>query len=172
MSFLCSVLCLRDTTKTIYTQLESDACTRPQYISIGFACASRSLEVVRRRVRCRRRRSVRSRGSRRVVRGRARTPRWSSQEVGARNHAPPPPSRAAPGASPRAASGGRVPVCLRAHARHRRIDGVRRREFDAGQSPAAVPLLAITTTQRSCNFEKRENTILIGVVQTVVSSAH
>ena len=44
----------------------------------------------------------------------------------------------------------------------------RRRDFDAGQSPAAVPLLAITTTQRSCNFEKRENTILIGASAAAV----
>ena len=159
---------MRDTTKTIYTQLESDACTRPQDISIGFSYASRSLEVVRRRVRCRRRRSVRSREWPRAIRGRARTPRSSSQEAGARNHAPPPPSRAAPSASPRAASGGRAPVCLRACRHHCRVDGVRRRDFDAGQSPAAVPSPAITTTQRSCNFEKRENTILIGASAAAV----
>ena len=38
----------------------------------------------------------------------------------------------------------------------------RRRDFDTGQSPAAVPLLAITTTQRSWSLLKSEKTIDIG----------
>ena len=44
----------------------------------------------------------------------------------------------------------------------------RRRDFDAGQSPAAVPLLAITTTQRSWSLLKSEKTIDIGASAAAV----
>ena len=97
----------------IYTTRVRRAYPRPQDLSIGSSYAPRSLEVVRRRARCRRRRLVRSRGSRLAIRGRAMTPPRSSREAGARNRAPPPPEQAAPGASPRAASGGRVLVYRR-----------------------------------------------------------
>ena len=42
------------------------------------------------------------------------------------------------------------------------------RDFDTGQSPAAVPLLAITTTQRSWSLLKSEKTIDIGASAAAV----